>query len=613
MLRYRTTVAGAIFFALVSAGSMGAGIVAVRPLLERVLDEDPTSLRELAAEGSMALSARTGLSVPPGLIDLLPGGHDKGAQFNAILWSVCGLALLTVFGALANFLHAYLSLTVVNRSITAIRRECFHRTLRLPLKTIVASGPMDSISRIINDTSSLGTGFNTLLSKALAQVTKGVSALAAAFLIEPRLALIAIGVGLVLGTIIRKLGKSIRRASRSALHSQSDLYRATTEALQGLRVVKVHTTERYEAGRFHRLNKQVMRELNRVRTARAIASPLVETLAIFVLGGLVLVAAKAIIDKALNPADFFMTLVALGAAGASLKPLTGLLNDIQASSAGADRVLELLREPSEPGHGVKLPKLPRHARSIAFDNVTFTYPTAREPSLREVSLTINHGETVAVVGPNGSGKTTLLALVPRLFDAQSGTVSVDGRDIREVGVRSLRAQIGVVTQETVLFQGTIRANIAYGAGAATEEQIVAAAKQARAHEFIARLPRGYDTPVAEQGLSLSGGQRQRIAIARAILRNPAILILDEATSMIDADSEAKIAEAIGEFSHGRTCLIVAHRLSTVLNADRIVVMDQGRIADVGTHRELLARCDVYRQLARHQLLGGQAAPVGQEA
>jgi ABC-type multidrug transport system fused ATPase/permease subunit len=238
---------------------------------------------------------------------------------------------------------------------------------------------------------------------------------------------------------------------------------------------------------------------------------------------------------------------------------------------------------------------------VEFREVGLTYVGAGKPALTGISLTIRHGETVAFVGPNGCGKTTLLSLLPRIFDPQGGAVLVDGVDVRGVSVESLRRQIGVVTQETVLFRGTIRDNIAYGMPQATMAEVESAAKRARAHDFIVGKPGGYDAQVAEQGLSMSGGQRQRIAIARAILRDPRILILDEATSMIDAESEARITEATREFSAGRTCLIVAHRLSTVLAADRIIVMDQGTIVGAGTHAELLERCDVYRSLAHHQM------------
>jgi ATP-binding cassette, subfamily B, bacterial MsbA len=244
---------------------------------------------------------------------------------------------------------------------------------------------------------------------------------------------------------------------------------------------------------------------------------------------------------------------------------------------------------------------------VEFDHVTLTYAGRETPALRGVSLLVPFGARVAFVGPNGSGKTTLLSLVNRLLAPSSGRVLIDGVDISSVHLRSLRQQVGVVTQETVLFQGTVRDNIAYGSWAGSagvcEEAIIGAAKKARAHDFISRLPQGYDTMVSPQGLSLSGGQRQRIAIARAILRDPSILVLDEATSMIDAESEAQIATAMQEFSSGRTTLIVAHRLSTVISADRIVVMDQGAILDQGTHEELLRRCAVYQQLVRHQFPG----------
>ena len=604
MRRYPWALGGALVFALISAGSLGAGIVGLKPVLDLVLGANPRDLPMLAGDANTRLaewSTRWGVPMPrisDGVIAALPAG-----PFTAAVWIFIALGLLTVLGAIANFLHAYLSLTVVNRAVTAIRREAFHRTIRQPLRDIVATGPSDAISRVIVDTYTLAGGFNALLSKALAQLTKGLAAGVAALVIDWRLTGAALLTAPILYTVIRKLGKRIRRASRAALETQAELYRAAGESLQGLRVVKVHTTERYEAGRFHRANKRMLREMNRVRTARALASPLIEVLAIVVVGGLALVAIRAILANHLDPGRFVLALGALGMAGGSLKPLTGIINDIQQSAASADRLAELMAKPPEPGHGVALAKLGRHAQSLEFRGVALTYPGQERPAVDGVDLTIAHGQTVAFVGPNGCGKTSLLSLVPRLFEPERGAVLIDGQDIREFSVRSLRRQIGVVTQETVLFSGTIRGNIAYGAEHVTDEKILAAARKARAHEFIERLPQGYDTPVAEQGASLSGGQRQRIAIARAILRDPAILILDEATSMVDAESEGMIAEAVGEFSRGRTCLIVAHRLSTVLAADSIVVMDKGRIVDRGTHTELLGRCAVYQRLARTQLVG----------
>lgn len=612
MLRYPGLLTAAGLCAILSGGSLGAGLIGAQPVLSAILSREGKGLPELAA-GWNAKGVLAG-KIPASVIEALPPG-----PFTALVWIMAALGVLTVIGAAANFLHAYLSLTVVNRTVTEIRREAFHRVLRLPLGLVLqggdgptGGGASDSISRIINDTGQLGQGLTALISKAVSQIAKGIGALIAALVVDWRLTCIALLIAPILFTIIRRLGKKIRRYSKKALASQGELYLAATESLQGLRVVKVHSAERFEAGRFHRINKRAMYELNKVRTARALASPLVETLSIFVLGTLVLIAGKTIMDRHMEPDEFLAALVALGAAGAALKPVTGLINDVQQSAAGADRLRDLMESPPEPGHDARLPKLATHRQSIEFRNVTLTYPRAARASLNQVNLTVRHGERVAVVGPNGCGKTTLLALIPRLFDPDvegsngggaQGCVLIDGQDIRTVNLRSLRRQVGVVTQETVLFKRSVRGNITYGASGVSEEQMISAAKQARAHEFISRLPNGYDTEVAEQGTSLSGGQRQRIAIARAILRDPAILILDEATSMIDAESEAQINAAINEFSQGRTTLIVAHRLSTVLSADRIVVMDQGRIVDSGNHADLLGRCDVYRQLARHQLLG----------
>lgn len=603
MLRYRSLVVLALCFAALSAGGLGAGLVGIKPVLDKVLDPaNAKGLPELARELNAKLPSSVP-GIPEGLIAHLPAG-----AFNAVLGIVIALGVMTIIGAVCNFLHAYLSLTVIARTIANLRRECFHQVVHLPLKTVLKSGPSDFVSRIVYDTSSLAAGFNALLSKAVAQATKGIAAGLMAFWFDWRLALAALAIAPVVATIVRKLGKRIRRASKSALQSQAGLYQTASEVLGGLRVVKVHANERAEEGRFHRINREVVAQEFRVRTARALASPLVETVAIFVLGILALIAVKAILDGHLDRTNSLMVLGALGLAAAELKPLTSFMNDIQQASAAASRLSQLLGMAPEPGHDARLPKLPRHSASLVFENVSLTYSGAESPAVDRVSLSIAHGETVAFVGPNGCGKTSLLSLVPRLFDADTGAVLVDGEDIRAFSVRSLRRQIGVVTQETVLFKGSIRSNIAYGAEDVTDERVVAAARAARAHEFILEKSGGYDFEIGESGSGLSGGQRQRLAIARAILRDPAILILDEATSMIDADSEAKIAEALSEFVAGtsgtrsRTCLIVAHRLSTVVSADKIVVMESGRIVDIGTHSTLLDRCDLYRSLAQHQLV-----------
>ena len=596
MLRMRGWLLLGLGFAILSAFGVGAGIAALGPTLDILLDPQSGGLRQFAQD-KLADSSALGSLFTPEHIAQLPSD-----PFQSIVLIMGILAVLTIVGALANFGHQYIAYTVVHTTIARVRRRAYGQVLKLPLKTIVSEGPTDAISRVVNDTESLAAGFVAMLSKAVAHILKGAVALMVALLTNWQLTLIALIVMPILATIIRKLGKRIRRASGKALSSRADLYRASTEALQGMRVVKVHTTERYEAGRFGRINKEVLRQHMKVRTARAVAGPLTEMITMFALGVLTIVAAKFILNGGLDKSEFITVLAGLGIAGASIKPLSGLINDIQQSGAGADRLHRLLSSEPEPGHEPRLPKLARHRDSIYFDDVRVIYPGATTPAINGISLRIRHGETVAFVGPNGCGKTTLLSLIPRLFDPDDGRVLIDGIDISRVRVRSLRKQIGVVTQEVVLFKGTIAQNIAYGNRHASREQIEQAARDARAMEFIEQLDMGLDTPVGEQGLTMSGGQRQRLAIARAILRDPAILILDEATSMIDAHSEKLINEVLDEFCRDRTSLIVAHRLSTVLNADRIVVLNEGQIIDQGKHEELLEHCAIYRQLARHQLV-----------
>lgn len=595
MLRYRALLSCAVIAAVISAAGLGIGIVGIGPVLDIIMRQGRT-LPEIVSQLNQQTAIRG--AIPQSWIEALPTG-----KFTAVLWIISALGVLTLIGATANFFHAYYSMTIVERTIAGLRRELFASVVYQPLRTLGRGGSSDAISRIVNDPQSLGVGLTALLSKSLAQLTKGVAALIAALVIDWRLTLVSLVVAPVLYTIIRKLGKRIRRAARAALISQAELYGAAAEAIQGLRVVKVHANERYECGRFHRINKQVLAELLRVRYARSLASPLIEVLAIFCLGGLSLIAIKAIEDGQLDSTDFILAIGALGVAGASLKPMTGLVNDIQQSAGAAGRIRQLLAEEPEQKDSKSLPRMARHACSIVFDSVSLRYASADRPALDGISLEVPHGQTVAFVGPNGCGKTTLLSLVPRLFDPDQGRVLIDGVDVAGVSLRSLRQQIGVVTQDTVLFRQSVRSNIAYGAGGVNEEKIIDAAKRAHAHGFISALPMRYDTVLGDQGSTLSGGQRQRIAIARAILREPAILILDEATSMIDAESESAISQAIAGFSRGRTCLIVAHRLSTVVNADRIVVMDAGRIMDQGTHAELMERCRLYQQLVQHQTPG----------
>ncbi|MCL4198178.1 MAG: ABC transporter ATP-binding protein/permease [Phycisphaerales bacterium] len=598
ILRYRTTIVFALFAAVVSAACFGAGIATIPIILKAMLGDETRSLRDLGVD----YNARINNFVPQEWIDRLPTDAFQGVLV------VLGLVLaLTLIGAVAKYFHTLLAMTACIRTIANIRKAAFYRVIHFPLRSIVAEGTMDSISRIVRDSNQLGKGFTAITSKAVHELFKGAAALVVAIALDWKMSLIALVGAPVLAGFVRFFSRRIKIASKKALKQAGLMLGTITQSVQGIRVVKVHTAERQEVGRFNRANKRLLAAEMSIRRAKALSSPVVEgitMIGIIVLGGF---SAWYILQGAADRTHAIAALAALGAAGASVRPLSQLTNDIYEAAAAADRLVQLLRGKVEKSRGDARQRLPLHTQSIEFRNVVFTYPNAAAPAIDGITLRINYGEVVAFVGPNGCGKTTLLSLIPRLFDPDSGHVLIDGTDIGEVSLKSLRQQIGVVTQETVIFNDSINNNIAYGSGVIDQKRIEAAAAAALADEFIRAKPEGYDTVVGEQGVTLSGGQRQRIAIARAILRNPRILILDEATSMIDADSEAQINAVLDRFCHDRTSLVIAHRLSTVINADRIVVMDRGRIVDIGAHRDLLDRCPLYQQLCRTQLGGLDAA------
>ena len=598
MLRRRRLAIGTIVCSLVSAGGLASGLISVGWVLELILGTDPNVNLATITADALARNPAIAQFVPDALTSWLP--TDRLAGVGVILGA---LLLLTVFGACANFLHQYCSLTLSIATVSEIRLEAFRHALRLPLSTVLRRGPSEVVSRIIRDTTELERGFSALTSKTLAQVTKGAAAFAAAVWFDWRLTVVAVVVAPLIGVVLRKFGKRIVRGSRNTLKAYEDLLRASNEAMQGLRGIKTASAERVARKRFSAANRSVIREDRRVRLARAISAPLIEAMAIAAIMALAFLAASQILAGRMKFDDFLMALASLGVAGGSLKPLTGLLNYIQAASAPAERILEIVTIPAEGVRERGLPSLPRHHASIEFEGVRFRYEGADRDALRGVDLRIAHGEFIAIVGPNGCGKTTLASLLICLFDPSEGSVRIDGADVRGVSLSSLRRQIGVVPQEPLLLRASIRENVALGLDDVSDAALTSALQLAHAQDFIERLPQGVETVLGEWGSGLSGGQRQRLAIARALLRDPSVLILDEATSQIDAESEAQISEAIDAFRANRTVIAIAHRLSTVRSADRIVVMDDGAVLDAGPHAELIERCGLYRRLVQTQLVG----------
>jgi ATP-binding cassette, subfamily B, bacterial MsbA len=526
------------------------------------------------------------------LVGMIPESTSRYTLFLIL----CAISLC--MGVLRNFLRfvqEYLVETAVNQSILDIRCDNYERVLKMPAAYFAVHGTTDMMSRFVQDTQELREGHITLFGKTLAEPGKAIGSVAMAMVFSWKLTLLALLVGPPSYWVIRELGKRMRRAAKKMLESWSDMIAVLEETLTGIRVVKAYTMEGAERKRFFRVNRRLLTQFNKIAKIEAASSPAIECIGL--IGGAVACAIGGfwVLGGSMSPGDFIAFGACMAAIFDPIRKLSKVATRFQRSEAAAERIFELADlelEKALPG----APMLGRHRRSIEFHDVRYRYPGVQEDTLRDVSLHINAGQTVAVVGPNGSGKTTLVSLLPRLLDATEGQILIDGQDISKVSVRSLRRQIGLVSQETVLFHATIGENISYGLRRAKPDAVLAAAKKAFVDEFVRDLPDGYDTMVGEKGATLSGGQRQRITIARAILRDPAILIFDEAMSQIDADSEKRIQQVMEEFCKGRTTLLIAHRFQTVMAADLIAVMDAGRIIATGTHAELMTACPLYKHL-----------------
>ncbi|QQE12177.1 ABC transporter ATP-binding protein [Planctomycetota bacterium] len=605
MLQFRKQIVVAVTAAIFDAMAAFAGFSVVMLIINQLFGGERTSMYAIvldklkqASDSTLLGFIKIGDLTP--LADYVPQGEFKG-----LVYVFAFIFILSIFGGTMRYVFQATVLTISFRTVMILRKEAFQRLLHAPYEVLLEQGVVDFMSRITRDTNQLARGFNTIMGRAAREALLSIVFLILAFVVNWKLSLLFLLAIPPMAIVIRKLSKRIRRATKRAMRAYGGMLGAVSESTQAIQVVKVHNAEGYERRRFNVINKQVFKQEMRARAARVLASPLTELIAIAGMMVVVLVAAYQVYEYDVNPTDMLKVLMSLGLAGATAKPLAKLNNDLQEAAAAAERVDELLNLPIEENtrdiYKHLTDHLPDHVQNIEFQDVSYTYPKADQPAIRHLNLDIKFGQNIAIVGPNGSGKSTLLNLLPRLGDAQKGQVLIDGHDITQVSIRSLRKQIAVVTQQTFLFEGTIADNIAYGRRHTSREDIIAAAKSARADEFIKELEDEYDTVLGEGGSGLSGGQKQRICIARAILRNPRILILDEATSQIDADSEYKINQAMAEFRKGRTTFVIAHRLSTVIDADQIIVMVDGEIADAGTHTELLERSPVYQTLTHTQL------------
>jgi subfamily B ATP-binding cassette protein MsbA len=426
------------------------------------------------------------------------------------------------------------------------------------------------------------------------------------FYLDARLALVCMtGAPLIVYPLIR-LGQRVRRTTRRSQEALEQLSHISAEAFTGHRIVKAFGTEGYEGAKFSRASRHLFRTNMKVTAALSTLPPLMELLGGIGMAAALWYGARQIGAGRLTTGQFASFFAAAFLMYGPAKKLSRVNASLQQAMAASERIFGMLDTHTEVPELPAAPSLPPFCRAIEFAEVGFGYEEGSPRILRGVSFTVNAGQMVAIVGRSGAGKTTLVNLLPRFFDVSAGAIFIDGVDVRRVSLASLRAQIGIVTQETVLFDDTIAANIAYGSGRATPAQIEAAARAANAHDFIVYLSKGYQTVIGERGQRLSGGQRQRLAIARALLKDAPILVLDEATSALDTESELLVQDALANLMLNRTSFVIAHRLSTIRRADAIIVLERGRVVEIGRHDELLARSDgVYAALHQLQRLEGR--------
>lgn len=511
------------------------------------------------------------------------------------------LALMRGIGSLiGNYYMKY----VGSRIVFDLRQLMFEQMMHLPASYILARSSGSLINRITYSVSQITSAVTSALTTVFREGLTVIFLFSYLIYINWRLTLTFLVVAPLIGFIVSKVSRRFRRLSKRLQDSMGDVTHVVSEAVTGNRDMRIYGAQASETERFRQVNHQTLRQQLKIAIADAAFSPVIQILLSTAIATLVWLGMNPKIISTMSPGLFVSYLVAAGVLGKPLRQLTEVINTIQKALAAAEEVFSTLDEKPEVETGAR--EIERAKGNIRFDNVVFRYPEATEDTIRGVSFTAKAGEMIALVGASGGGKSTIASLIPRFFDINSGEIYIDDIPMSELTLASLRKQIAFVSQNVVLMNDTVRKNIAYGELAScTDEQIIAAAKLANAHEFIVAMDNGYDTIIGDNGLRLSGGQRQRIAIARAILKNAPILIMDEATSALDNESERLIQSAMNNITGQCTSIVIAHRLSTIERADKILVIDKGEIVERGTHQELLALEGKYAVL-HHQYQENEA-------
>jgi ATP-binding cassette, subfamily B, bacterial MsbA len=563
-------------------------LLLVGPILDRVLNPSTGS-------SNISLFTVPGTSRAIYLQRFIP------AHFSHNAWTAVAFALVasTVLKGIFDYAGTYLVNYAGFGMITDLRNHLYDSVLQRSAAFFQRHTTGTLISTIVSDIERVQYALSSVLAEFLQQFFTFLFTAAVVVVLGKKLSWILLLFVPVILFSVGKIGRRVRHTTRGGQDKLADIQNILQETISGNRIVKAFSTESWEIARFRKAAQRLFSANLRSVAAVAVSSPLMDIFGAIAIALLVLLGRDEIVHGAFTPGIFLAFIVAVFKLYDPVRKFAQFNNNFQQALGASSEIFRFMDTEDAIREVPGARPLPRFARAIRFDNVSFSYEgngeDARE-TLQDINLEVKAGEVLAVVGSSGAGKSTLVHLIPRFFDVTSGKLLIDGCDVRSVTLSSLRSQIGVVTQETVLFNDTARNNIAYGQPSVSLKAVEASARAARAHDFILGLPQGYDTMIGERGVRLSGGERQRIAIARALLKNAPILILDEATSALDSESESLVQSALQTLMEGRTVLVIAHRLSTVRRADRIVVLESGSIADVGTHDQLMNKPGTYRRL-----------------
>ncbi|TWT40024.1 putative multidrug export ATP-binding/permease protein [Phycisphaerae bacterium RAS1] len=533
------------------------------------------------------------------LAGFFPAGDSAAATMNTLLVLMGVLLAINLVGNVLRCISQYLVLYASHRSMMDLRRQMYRKALRVPMSAV--SGDLSAtVSQFMSEQREIFMGVTTLFGKVAREPLKAVCVLGVALAMDARLTLIALAIVPPAVGLLWYFGRKVRKATVRLLQGYGLMLGALEETLQGIAVVKGYAREGHERKRMWALERRMLSQQLKLSWIEAISSPLIEVVGVLAAAAGVIWLAQRTFGGEMSTSQFGTMVVLLAAMLDPIRKVANVYNMVQRSGAAATRVFAFLDQPEEhsPPSAAGLPTAAPRPREVRFERVGFRYRPDAPPALQDVSLSVRPGECVAVVGPNGSGKSTLLRILPHLLAPQEGRILIDGIDTRDLSLKALREQIAIVDQRPVIFARSVAENIAYGKTDASLDEIRDAARRAYAADFIEQLPQQYQTIVGEFGATLSGGQRQRLSIARVFLKPASILVFDEATSEIDAESERKIHAALDELRRGKTTFLIAHRHTVMEMAERIAVMDAGRLIDFGTREELLSRCPLFVALYR---------------